>query len=92
MYTIVDIEPNVRDRGHAMIISNTRELGLLLRQRREDLGLTQSQAASGIGASRQWIIQIEAGKPTAEVNRVLKLIRVLGLRLDVREVGEMDRA
>lgn len=75
-----------------MIISNTRELGLLLRQRREGLGLTQSQAASEIGASRQWVIQIEAGKPTAEVDRVLKLIRVLGLRLDVREVGETDRA
>ncbi len=75
-----------------MIISNTRELGLLLRQRREGLGLTQSEAAAEIGASRQWIIQIEAGKPTAEVDRVLKLARVLRLRVDVREIGVTDRA
>ena len=75
----------------AMIISNSKQLGILLRQRREGLSLTQADAAQAIGASRQWLIQVEAGKPTAEVDRVLKLVRVLGLRLDIREVGEADR-
>ena len=75
----------------AMIISNSKQLGILLRQRREGLSLTQADAAQAIGASRQWLIQVEAGKPTAEVDRVLKLDRVLGLRLDIREVGEADR-
>lgn len=70
-----------------MIVSNARDLGLLVRHRRDELGLTQAEVASRSGVSRQWLIQVEQGKGTAEFDRVIRLLRVLGLRTDVEPIG-----
>lgn len=70
-----------------MIVSNARELGILVRHRRDELGLTQAEIASRAGVSRQWLIQVEQGKGTAELDRVIRLLRVLGLRTDVEPVS-----
>lgn len=70
-----------------MIVSNSRELGLLIRQRRDELGLTQAEAASLAGVSRQWLIQVEQGKSTAQLDRVIRLLRALGLRTSVEPVS-----
>jgi HTH-type transcriptional regulator/antitoxin HipB len=67
-----------------MIVSNARDLGLLVRHRRDTLGLTPADVAQRAGVSRQWLIHVEQGKGTSEVDRVLRLLRVLGLRTDIR--------
>lgn len=71
-----------------MIVSNARDLGLLIRHRRDELGLTQAEVASRSGVSRQWLIQVEQGKGTAEFDRVIRLLRVIGLRTDVGPIAE----
>lgn len=88
MYANVYIALDVTARLHPMIISNARDLGLLIRHRREELGLTQVEAARLAGVSRQWLIQVEQGKGTAEFDRVIRLLRVLRLRTDVAPVSE----
>lgn len=72
----------------SMIVSNARDLGLLIRSRRQELGLTQVEVARLSGVSRQWLIQVEQGKGTAEFDRVIRLLRVLRLRTDVAPVSE----
>ncbi len=88
MYANVDTRLNVIVRLHSMIVSNSRDLGLLIRNRRQELGLTQVEVSRRAGMSRQWLIQVEQGKGTAELDRVMRLLRVLRLRTDVAPVSE----
>ena len=60
-----------------------RELGLILRGRHRDLGLGQEALAQRAGVSRQWVVEVEQGKPRAELGLVLRLIRVMGLWIEV---------
>jgi HTH-type transcriptional regulator/antitoxin HipB len=72
-----------------MTIRTPRELGLVIRDQRRTQGLGQEELARRIGVRRQWVINIEKGKPTAEVGLILKAFVALGLTLDVRAA---DRA
>lgn len=64
-----------------MRIASARDLGLLVRQSREDRGQTQAQLAAEAGVSRRWLSGLEAGKATAEVGLVLRTLHALGLGL-----------
>lgn len=66
-----------------MKIGTASELGLLLRERRRELGLKQEELAHRIGVSRQWIGGVEKGKQRADVGLILRAIRALRLALDV---------
>ena len=67
-----------------MNVSDTGQIGSLIRRRRRALGWSQQMLAERIGASRFWVMQIERGKETAEVGLVLSSLHTLGLRLDAR--------
>jgi len=71
-----------------MKIRTVSDLGLLLRERRRELRLTQAELAERIGASRQWVIRVEQGNQRSDVGLVLKAIAALRLTLDVR--GDSD--
>lgn len=68
-----------------MIIRNSRELGHLVKRSRQKRGLTQALLAAHVGASRKWIIDLEAGKRTSDLSLVLQTLNALGLELDARE-------
>lgn len=71
----------------AVILSTLRvtgEVGEVLRLRREELGLTQKEVAAKIGVSRKWYIDLEQGKPTVELYKVLDTFWALGLELQVK--------
>lgn len=65
------------------IIQTPRELGLTIRSRRKELGWDQATLAAQVGVTRQWVIDIEKGKPRAELGLALRALRVLGLSLNV---------
>ncbi|NZA25439.1 helix-turn-helix transcriptional regulator [Luteimonas sp. SJ-92] len=65
------------------IIQTPKELGLTIRSRRKELGWDQATLAKQVGVTRQWVIEIEKGKPRAEVGLALRALRVLGLSLHV---------
>jgi y4mF family transcriptional regulator len=69
-----------------MHLNNVRDLGLYLRDRRRRLGLTQAELAASAQVSRRWLSDLEAGKVTAEVGLVFKVLHALGLALDVSPV------
>lgn len=62
---------------------NPAVLGALVRERREAAGLTQTQLAERIGASRFWVAAFEKGKPSAELGLALKAIQALGLSIQI---------
>jgi HTH-type transcriptional regulator / antitoxin HipB len=66
-----------------MKIRSIRDLAAAVRGRRTDLGLSQAELAVRAGVSRKWIYQFEAGKPTAELRLILRVLDALGLALDV---------
>lgn len=65
-----------------MIIRTPRDLGHLIRDQRRQNGLTQERLAAHIGVSRKWIVEIERGKPSAELTLVLRTLKALNVDLD----------
>jgi HTH-type transcriptional regulator/antitoxin HipB len=57
---------------------------LLIRDRRRSLSLSQAELAGRIGASRHWVMGVEAGKPTVELGLVLDTLSALELVCNLR--------
>lgn len=76
-----------------MIVRSPAALGAVIRDRRRELGLEQRTLAEKVGVSRHWVMDVERGKPGAEVGLVFRALRVLGIVLDAgpAPVGPKDR-
>jgi HTH-type transcriptional regulator/antitoxin HipB len=68
-----------------MRIRTPADLGALIRDRRIKLGLEQRALAGKVGVSRQWIVEVERGKPRAEIGLLLRTINALGILLAAEE-------
>ena len=67
---------------------NPAVVGALVREGREAAGLTQTQLAERIGASRFWVAAFEKGKSSAELGLALKAIQALGLSIRITPVAD----
>ncbi|MEM8997991.1 MAG: type II toxin-antitoxin system Y4mF family antitoxin [Acidobacteriota bacterium] len=61
------------------VIRTAEELGRLIRTQRKATGLTQSQLADASGVSLRFISELERGRASAGVGRVLRVLEMLGL-------------
>jgi HTH-type transcriptional regulator/antitoxin HipB len=59
------------------------DFGSAIRDCRRRLKLGQDELAARVGVSRKWIIDVEKGKPRAEIGLVLRTLDALGLRLSL---------
>ena len=64
-----------------MRIRTPIDVGAVIRDRRIKLGLDQKSLATKVGVSRQWIVEVEKGKPRAEIGLVLRTVEALGMSL-----------
>lgn len=64
-------------------IQSTRELGWVLRAVRKSSHVRQDDLAALVGVSKQFAVDVEAGKPTVQFGRVLRLLDELGIVLSV---------
>ena len=55
------------------------DIGNLVRQVRKSYGLTQSELAGSSGVGLRFIVDLEKGKPTCEVGKVLHVLKMLGI-------------
>ena len=62
-------------------INSIRDIAAAARGRRQDLRLSQAELAARAGVSRAWLNAFEAGKPTAQLGLVIRLLDALDLRL-----------
>lgn len=60
-------------------ISDTAQLGKLIKQKRKEQGLNQKDFADAAGVGNRIVSEIERGKETAEVGKVLLLLKYAGL-------------
>ena len=66
-----------------MRVRTATDLGAFIRERRAKLGMDQSDLAKKAGTSRKWIVEVEQGKPRAEIGLVLRTLKALGVSLDL---------
>lgn len=62
---------------------NAQEIGRLVRETRKKLGVTQRNLALTSGTGLRFIIELEQGKPTCQLEKVLTVLRTLGLKLTI---------
>ena len=60
-----------------------QEIGQQVRDRRRTLGLRQDQLAGAAGVGLRFLVELEQGKPTAQIGKALAVIRALGLTLRI---------
>ena len=68
-----------------MNIRTPLELGAFLRDLRRKRGLDQGTLARQVGVSRQWIVEMEKGKPRASLGLVLRTLSALGASIDIQD-------
>ena len=62
-------------------INTAADLGRLIRQGRQARGWTQAELAARCGTGERFIVELENGKPTAQLGKALKAAREVGLKL-----------
>lgn len=65
-------------------IRSSIELGAVIREQRKRLALKQLDLAGLGNTGNRFIVEVENGKPTAQIQKVLDLLDLLGLELVVR--------
>ena len=63
------------------MIDTAHDFGAAVARARRDLGLTQRELALAIGVGERFIVELERGKPTAQLCKALAAARAAGLRL-----------
>jgi HTH-type transcriptional regulator/antitoxin HipB len=70
--------------GAARDLTNTAKLGELVREVRKEQGLTQLDLAGLAGLSNRFIIDLERGKETLQMQKALDVLALLGVELTAR--------
>lgn len=58
-----------------------KDLGTAIRAARRQQGLRQDQLAAAANVGVRFIVDLEAGKPTAQIGKTLAVLKALGLEL-----------
>ena len=66
-------------------IRTTEEVGAIIRTARKRQGYTQVELAEAAGVGVTYVINLEKGKPTAEIGKALHLCELLSISLFAEE-------
>ena len=70
--------------GAGVAVRSSVELGAVVREQRKRLSLTQLDIAGLGNTGNRFIVELESGKPTVQLQKVLQVLDLLGLELVVR--------
>jgi len=65
-----------------MTIKDAKDIGELVRRRRHELGLTQTEVAEVANVNLRFLSELERGKPTARFETVMRVLATLGIELE----------
>ena len=68
-----------------MIVNDSKDFGVALKNRRKELGYTQKYISEYTGFSISYISDLENGKKTAELGKAIYLANMLGLDIKINE-------
>jgi HTH-type transcriptional regulator/antitoxin HipB len=77
------VQANADFPSNRMQARTARDIGLLIRDQRRRVQLSQQQLADRLSVSRQWIVEVEGGKPRAELELILRALSALDLTVEV---------
>lgn len=60
------------------------EIGEIVRATRKAAGLRQDELAGAAGVGLRFIVDLEAGKSTAQIGKVLQVLAALGCSIDIK--------
>ena len=60
------------------------EIGNTVRSTRKAAGLRQDELAGAAGVGLRFIVDLESGKPTAQIGKVLQVLDTLGCTLEIK--------
>ena len=66
------------------------EIGYIVRASRKAAGLRQYELAGAAGVGLRFIVDLEAGKPTAQLGKALQVLQALGCSFDITPPPEAD--
>ncbi|MEI7597835.1 MAG: helix-turn-helix transcriptional regulator [Aestuariivirga sp.] len=70
----------------------TAEIGDIVRSTRKAAGLRQDELAGAAGVGLRFIVDLEAGKPTAQMGKALQVLTALGCSLEITPPPEPKEA
>lgn len=60
-----------------------QEIGSKIRELRKRQGLRQDQLAGAAGVGLRFLIEVEAGKETAQLGKILAVLNALGCKIEL---------
>ena len=63
---------------------DSKEVGKAVKSTRKKLGVTQRDLALTSGTGLRFIIELVQGKPTCQLEKVLTVLRTLGLKIVIK--------
>jgi y4mF family transcriptional regulator len=67
----------------SMWAQSAAEVGKIIAAARRHHKLTQAELARALGATQTWVSEVEQGKETAQIGKVLRALSYLGVRLRI---------
>lgn len=64
-------------------MQSPESIGQVVYRVRKQLGVTQRDLALTAGTGLRFIIELEKGKPTCQIGKVLQVLQVLGIQLSL---------
>lgn len=68
-------------------ISQSKDIGAIVRDARKRIGITQSKAAAMCGVGTRFLSELENGKSTLQIGKVLIVLRNFGYVITVKRKG-----
>ncbi len=68
-------------------VRDAKDIGELLRRARKRQGLTQQELADLVGVGVRFVSEVERGKGSAEIDRVIDLLRGVGIDVFLQSRG-----
>lgn len=70
---------------------STKDIGLLIKTTRNAQGVTQEQLAGVANTGIRFISDLENGKPTIQVNKLLNVLSALGLGMYIFSKWDLNK-
>ncbi len=78
-------DPSPKSDGREFRVYNGPSLGAAIRHYRREAGLSQVELAELMGLNRTYLSDLEQGKETEQVKRILQVLKRLGVRMTLQK-------
>jgi len=69
-------------------VHSSKDIGAEIRKRRKELGYTQGFLADYVGVSSSFLSELENGKETVQLNKLMDVMSLLGMDMCISRRGE----